>query len=101
MASDAQRLTSEFAAGRLAAPHFFGAMLVSGENVVAACRPFCRVDNCDDAVAFVRRLATKSSAGSTAILALPRPCSRPPAPGTHALLVVLFMHPGFEFTSSQ
>lgn len=37
MASDAQRLTSEFAAGRLAAPHFFGAMLVSersGEIVV-------------------------------------------------------------------
>lgn len=30
MASDAQRLTSEFAAGRLTAPHFFGAMLVSG-----------------------------------------------------------------------
>lgn len=29
MASDAQRLTSEFAAGRLTAPHFFGAMLVS------------------------------------------------------------------------
>lgn len=28
MASDAQRLTSEFAAGRLTAPHFFGAMLV-------------------------------------------------------------------------
>lgn len=54
MASDAQRLTSEFAAGRLAAPHFFGAMLVScgmcacsmyvcscgvvsGEKFVAAC----------------------------------------------------------------
>lgn len=28
-ASDAQKLTSEFAAGRLTAPHFFGAMLVS------------------------------------------------------------------------
>lgn len=28
MEMDAQRLTSEFAAGRLAAPHFFGAMMV-------------------------------------------------------------------------
>lgn len=27
--SDAQRLTTEFASGRLAAPHFFGAMMVS------------------------------------------------------------------------
>ncbi len=29
MASDAQRLTSEFAAGKLTAPHFFGAMMAS------------------------------------------------------------------------
>lgn len=34
MVSDAQRLTSEFAAGRLTTPHFFGAMMASVVGVV-------------------------------------------------------------------
>lgn len=38
MAADAQGLTSDFVAGRLTAPHFFGAMMASGSSsgVVAA-----------------------------------------------------------------
>ncbi|CAM9765995.1 unnamed protein product, partial [Ectocarpus fasciculatus] len=40
MEMDAQRLTSEFAAGRLAAPHFFGAMMEEfGENRLLAVLP--------------------------------------------------------------
>jgi len=35
MALDAQRLTSEFATGKLTAPHFFGAMLASTYEGVA------------------------------------------------------------------
>lgn len=37
MNADAKRLTVEYAAGRLAAPHFFGAMLASIRRVVVFC----------------------------------------------------------------
>lgn len=45
MASDAQKLTSEFAAGRLTAPHFFGAMLVrvvAGVTTASSPYPECQ-----------------------------------------------------------
>lgn len=75
MASDAQRLTSDFAAGRLTAPHFFGAMMASTigrcdfliqsrqrcSGVTHACTSFYEVGVCSGGYTCVRQIFARMS----------------------------------------